>query len=314
MRDRIIQGMGIRGGQVLPPSLPISGAEGQGRPSGCAGHDSPRTDLEGMEGEARKAPAHRQSPGKVLISIIIPTLNEGGEVGGTLGGLPSAPDLEVIVVDGGSTDDTLTAASRFPAVQVLSAPRGRGRQMNAGALAAAGNCLAFVHADTRFTGEHLDSLRRALADPAFAAGAFDLALTPATPALRLIAWGANRRAHLFGLPYGDQVLVVTRALFGALGGFAHRRPEDLDLVLRLRRRTRLRLLTPPVASSGRRWLEQGYGRTTLRNWFTLGRHLAERLFTRRWPEHGDLEKCAGEGAGSPPAARRLPAFDPKGPG
>jgi len=243
---------------------------------------------EGAKG--RKPQIPRPSP-TIAISIIIPTLNEGWELGETLAGLPSAPDLEVILVDGESSDDTLAVAARFPSVQVLTSPRGRGVQMNAGALASHGALLVFLHADTRFTPAHLQALRLAAADPGFVAGAFELALTPPTPALRFIAWGANRRTRFLGLPYGDQVLVLRRDLFFVLGGFSSRRPEDLDLVLRLRRQGRIRPLSPPVASSGRRWLDQGYFRTTLRNWLFLARHLAERLFTRRWPGEGDLGSC-----------------------
>jgi rSAM/selenodomain-associated transferase 2 len=223
------------------------------------------------------------------ISIIIPVLNEGQVLGETLSGLPSDPDVQALVVDGGSTDNTLAVAARFPSVEIVAAPRGRGSQMNAGALAATGEMLVFLHADTWLTAAHLRILRGVAVDPAFAAGAFALALRPPTPALRFISWGANRRSRFLGLPYGDQVLVLRRSLFLALGGFAHRRPEDLDLVLRLRGRGRLRLLTPPVSSSGRRWLAGGYLHITLKNWLALGRHLAERALTNRWPEQGDLE-------------------------
>ena len=83
------------------------------------------------------------------------------------------------------------------------------------------------------------ALRQAARDPEVKAGAFFLRLTPPTSFLRFIAWGANWRCRLLGLPYGDQAIFVRRDLFFALGGFAHRRPEDLDLVIRLRRFTRL---------------------------------------------------------------------------
>lgn len=226
--------------------------------------------------------------GKPLISIIIPVWNEAQTLPLTLSGLPTAPDLEVILVDGGSDDGTWEAAGRFPHLNRLQAPRGRGVQMNAGARVARGEVLAFLHADTLLGPPHLEALRRAAADPAFQAGAFELGLSPPLPALRLIAWGANLRSRLFGLPYGDQVLILRRDLFLALGGFAHRGLEDLDLVLRLKRHTRLRLLNPPVASSGRKWLEQGFFATTRKNWLFALKHLAERAFTRRWQKTGDL--------------------------
>ena len=232
------------------------------------------------------------------ISINIPVLNEEKVLRETLAGLPCAPDLEIIIVDGGSADDTLAVAASFPCVRLLAAPRGRGCQMNAGALASSGEFLVFLHADTLLTAEHLQALCRAIADPAFAAGAFELALRPRTPALRFIAWGANRRARILGLPYGDQVMIIKRSLFLSLGGFVHRRPEDLDLVLRLKGRTRLKILSPPVSSSGRRWLEKGYLRTSLHNWLALARHLAERVFTRSWPREGDLAESGGGGQGS----------------
>lgn len=222
------------------------------------------------------------------ISIIIPVLNEAALLAATLARLPAASDLEIIMVDGGSADGTWEVAARHPQVHRLRAPRGRGCQMNAGASKARGGLLAFLHADTALAAAHLAALRRAAADPTFAAGAFELALAPPLPALRCIARAANWRSRLLGLPYGDQVLILKRELFQALGGFAHRRPEDLDLVIRLKRFTPLRLLRPPVISSGRRWLEQGYFATSRRHWWALVRHLAERAFTRRWPALGEL--------------------------
>jgi len=222
------------------------------------------------------------------LSIILPVLNEAPLLAATLARLPAAADLEIILVDGGSADGTWEVAARYPQVHRLRAPRGRGCQMNAGASKARGGLLVFLHADTVLAAAHLAALRRAAADPTFVAGAFELALAPPLPALRCIARAANWRSRLLGLPYGDQVLILRRELFQALGGFAHRRPEDLDLVIRLKRFTRLRLLRPPVFSSGRRWLEQGYFATSRRHWWALARHLAERAFTRRWPALGEL--------------------------
>ena len=225
-----------------------------------------------------------------VISIVLPVLNEVQVLAETLVGLPVAADVEIILVDGGSTDGTWELAGRFPHLRLLAAPRGRGCQLNAGARASRGELLVFLHADTLLGPAHLAALRRAAADRAFTAGAFELSLSPPLPALRFIAWGANWRSSRLGLPYGDQVITLRRELFHALGGFAHRRPEDLDLVLRLKRYSRLWLLSPPVISSGRRWLEQGYFAATRRHWLALARHLAERTFTQRWPAQGDLEK------------------------
>jgi rSAM/selenodomain-associated transferase 2 len=229
------------------------------------------------------------------ISIILPVLNEASILAETLAALPTSADAEIILVDGGSRDGSWELAARFPQVRRLQAPQGRGSQMNAGARLARGQILAFLHADTSMGPEHLAALRQAAADPSFGAGAFELTLSPPLPALRLIARGANWRSRLLGLPYGDQVLSLRRDLFFVLGGFTHRRPEDLDLVIRLRRFTRLRLLSPPVVSSGRRWLEQGYFATTRRHWLALARHLAERALTPRWPALGELEEVLGVG-------------------
>jgi rSAM/selenodomain-associated transferase 2 len=221
------------------------------------------------------------------ISIILPVFNEAPILAEALSNLPHGPEVEILLVDGGSVDATSAVAARFPFARLVTAPLGRGAQMNAGARLARGDILVFLHIDTGLTAAHLTALRQAARHGAHA-GAFYLRLAPPTPFLRLIAWGANWRSRLLGLPYGDQAIFLRRDLFCALGGFARRRPEDLDLVIRLRRFTRLHLLTPPVTSSSRRWLQHGYLKTTGFHWFFLARHLAERLFTRCWPQQGEL--------------------------
>ncbi len=249
-----------------------------------------RQTFKSCKGQVSSVPA-----GEPLISVIIPTLNEKSNIRELLAGLPPELDLEIILADGGSADDTLAEAGCFPHVKILAGPPGRGLQMNTGALASRGELLVFLHADTRLGPAHLETLRRLVHDSAFQAGAFRFALTPSLPPLRFIAWGVNARCRLFALPYGDQALTVRRGLFFQVGGYAHRRPEDLDLVIRLKKYTRLRMLDPPAATSSRRWLEQGCLRTTLRNYLFLARHLAERTFTRGWPEMGDMKRVGGGG-------------------
>jgi rSAM/selenodomain-associated transferase 2 len=237
------------------------------------------------QGENADSPASFRKPD---ISIILPVLNEATLLPDTLSRLPRTPDLEIILVDGGSTDASREVAARFPHVRLLTAPRGRGAQMNAGARVARGDLLVFLHADTSLAPAHVAALRQAAGDPRVGAGAFALRLIPPTPFLRFIAWGANWRSRLFRLPYGDQAIFVHRDLFFTLGGYAHRHPEDLDLVFRLRPLTRLRLLTPPVNASARQWRQHGNLRTTASHWLSFIRHLAERLLTRRWPRKGEL--------------------------
>lgn len=234
------------------------------------------------------SPATPNPSPKPEISIILPVLNEASILAAALKNLPQSPEVEIILVDGGSTDGSQAVAAQFPDVRLITAPPGRGSQMNAGARLARGNILIFLHIDTGLTPAHLVALRQAAGDPEVGAGVFYLRLTPPTPFLRFIAWGANWRCHLLGLPYGDQAIFVRRSLFFALRGFAHRRPEDLDLIIRLRRLTRLRLLTPPVTSLGRRWLQHGNLKTTACHWLFLARHLTERLCTRHWPDKGEL--------------------------
>ncbi|MDD5641533.1 MAG: TIGR04283 family arsenosugar biosynthesis glycosyltransferase, partial [Syntrophales bacterium] len=221
-----------------------------------------------VSSEQKKRNSHAKltlSPGyHPIFSIIIPVYNEAGVLGKTLAALPGDRDLEIIVVDGGSTDGSREEAENFPQARLLQAPKSRGAQMNAGAQAARGDFLVFLHADTILEAAHLAAIRRAAADPAFSAGAFEIQFTPRLPAFRFISWGANLRSRIFGFPYGDQALILRRDLFDFLGGFSSLRPEDLDLMLRLRPHLRVRILTPPVVTSSRKWLEQGYFETTMK--------------------------------------------------
>ena len=208
-----------------------------------------------------------------MISVVIPTLNAERKLAHTLAALvPAVVEgivQEAIVVDGGSTDET-RAIAEAAGTHVIEAPRGRGSQLDAGARAARGDWLLFLHADTvldpGFAEEAQGFIKRVQTgrrDDAAAAFRFTLDDDGAMPRFieRLVAW----RCRLFGLPYGDQGLLISRRLYRRLGGF---RPlplmEDVDLVRRLKRRE-LVMLQSRAVTSGERYRREGYLARSLRN-------------------------------------------------
>ena len=207
------------------------------------------------------------------LSVIIPTYNEQSQLGATLASLRDANVHEVIVADGGSGDGTVAVAGNCSA-KVVSAPRGRGSQLNAGASEASGDLLLFLHADTLLPPGFDQHVRRLLARPHVAAGAFRLrigapASAPANAtgrAYRLLEAALNWRSVYRQMPYGDQAIFMSAATFNAMGGFA---PvpvmEDFDLICRLRRRGRIAIAPAAVVTSARRWQQHGLWRTTLLN-------------------------------------------------
>lgn len=200
-----------------------------------------------------------------LISVIIPALNEEPYLGRTLQALQQGAGVQVIVVDGGSADDTVRQAESA-GVRVMAAAGGRASQLNAGAQAAQGEILFFLHADTLAPPGFDRAMRAALQDPRVAAGAFRLGIRGASPGLRLVEHLANWRSRWLGLPYGDQGLFVRADLFREMGGFPELPiMEDYVMVRRLGRRGRLVILPLAVATSGRRWQSLGIWRTTLIN-------------------------------------------------
>jgi rSAM/selenodomain-associated transferase 2 len=210
------------------------------------------------------------------VSAVIPTWNAAATLPATLAILQAASIVgEVIVADGGSSDET-TAYARATGAEVVAAPRGRGSQLAAGAAAAAGGWLLFLHADCRPEPGWEDAVGAFLAAPnaQSRAGYFDLALDDEAPAARrlerIVAW----RCRALALPYGDQGLLIARTLYDAVGGF---RPlplmEDVDLVRRLGRR-RLARIGARCLASARRYRRDGYLRRPLRNLLCLSLYLA----------------------------------------
>jgi rSAM/selenodomain-associated transferase 2/rSAM/selenodomain-associated transferase 1 len=203
--------------------------------------------------------------GTPLLSVIVPTLNEAVGLGRTLEQLLRAAAVEIVVADGGSRDATREIAAAAGAA-VLVVGDGRAAQLNAGATASRGRLLLFLHADTLPPDGYAELIRRALADPGVAAGAFGFRTDGAGAALRLVEWGANIRSAFFRWPYGDQGLFMERRVFEELGGFS---PlpimEDYELVRRLRRRGAVVTLDAAAVTSARRWQRLGALRTTARN-------------------------------------------------
>lgn len=210
-------------------------------------------------------PCNPHQPVDLRLSVIVPTLNEQAHLHATLASVDLGVTDDLIVVDGGSSDATQDIARRFTS-RVLSAPRGRARQMNAGARQAQGEVLLFLHADTQLPPGGLDHVRATMRQPQIAGGAFRLRLTPPTRALRIIAWGANVRTRIGRRPYGDQALFIRRSLFEAIGGYADT-PflEDVRLVTALRQYGKLAIMPQAVHTSGRRWQHEGIVYTTVRN-------------------------------------------------
>ncbi len=211
-----------------------------------------------------------------MIGVVIPTLDEADTLPKLLEDLRRvAVPLDVVVADGGSSDGTLAAAARAGA-RTLAAPRGRGSQMNAGARVARGDWLLFLHADTRVPAPARRALLGAVVDePAFDVAVFRFAIDLPRAWKRFIELGQSVRQALYGLPYGDQGLLVRRELFVSVGGFPEiPLLEDVALLRALRRRARVRALPAAIVTSGRRYQRDGVLRTWLRHTGVIALYLA----------------------------------------
>lgn len=204
---------------------------------------------------------------KPLLSVVIPVRNEAQALPLLLDDLAAlrAAGAELIVVDGGSTDDTCELLlGRVD--QLLRTSPGRALQMNAGAAVARGEYLWFVHADTRVSAEALKALQNALSErPLW--GRFDVRLSGTGLVLRVIGAMINLRSRLTGIASGDQGIFVVRERFEALGGYAMMPlMEDLQLCGRLKAQARPRCVRPPLSTSSRRWEQHGVWRTVVLMW------------------------------------------------
>ncbi len=218
-------------------------------------------DIEVWESEATR----KEAPPKPSISIVIPTLNEAENLAATLASTESSVDLEIIVVDGGSSDETLELAQSF-GVRLLTTAAGRARQVNAGGLAASGDVLLFLHGDTRLPRGFERHVVDIMGKPGVVAGAFNLGIDGSEFGFRIIEMLANFRSRVWQMPYGDQAIFLRGEVFRALGGFPDMVVmEDFVLMQRLRKRGRVAIAPVAVKTSARRWRKLGILKTTLIN-------------------------------------------------
>lgn len=202
-------------------------------------------------------------------SIIIPVLNEEAILEEQLDHLAqqrASHDCELIIVDGGSRDATVSIAQRYG--RVIVSERGRAKQMNAGAKAASGDALIFLHADTRLPDNAFAAIEQALASPEDVAGAFRICFNCDQWPYRLVAFSTNLRSKLRASFTGDQAYFMRAASFRAVGGYPDQPlMEDLEIITRLRRAGKVALLPHYAITSARRHEKIGLFRSVLFMWY-----------------------------------------------
>lgn len=206
------------------------------------------------------------------LSIIIPARDEATTVSRALLSVAyAAPEAELVVADGGSVDDTALIAAGFPGTRVLHLRNAsRAALCNAGARAARGDFLLFLHADTTITADGIAEMRAALHQPHVAGGSFRFALADAVGRYRFTEWAANVRSRFLRLPFGDQGIFCRRAMFERCGGFPDiPLMDDVAFIRALRRKGQYVLLHAAAHTSARRIVQHGVVKSGMRNWSLL---------------------------------------------
>lgn len=208
------------------------------------------------------------------VSVIIPVLNEANSIQSVLQTIretgispkqPEAPEIEIIVVDGGSQDETVPLAEQAGAI-VVSTSKGRAKQMNLGAQIATGEVLLFLHADTVLPEGWMMQVQQTLGRSTVVAGAFELSIDGKEWGLRGVEWGVKWRSRLMQLPYGDQAIFLKASTFHQMDGFPQLPiMEDFELIRRLKPLGKIAIAPAAVLTSARRWQKLGILKTTLLN-------------------------------------------------
>lgn len=241
-----------------------------------------------------RIPGQVLSPRAPSLSVVIPVLNEAANLGQTLGSLSSGFEVEILVVDGGSSDASVEVAEGAGAAVLRSEP-GRGRQMNLGARAAQGDLLFFLHGDSQAPFLFDWYIRQGVRRPGTVGGSFSFGLDERFPGASLITAVTNVRSRMLRLPYGDQGLFLSQRLFRELGGFPETPLlEDVHLVQALKRKGGLVIVPVPVVTSGRRWTRLGPLRTTLINQLIMAGYLLRIPETQLARLYGRLRALAGQ--------------------
>jgi rSAM/selenodomain-associated transferase 2 len=211
----------------------------------------------------------RQTTNECIFSIIVPVLNEADQINPLIEHIHNqgfGPLYEVIVVDGDPQGGTVRIIQDKDVIAITS-EKGRGRQMNAGAAAARGEILIFLHADTKLPDGALEKISRALEDQNYVGGAFDLKIDSDRLFLKYISARASLRSRWNRIPYGDQAIFIRKKYFDQIGGYKEiPLMEDVDLMRRIKKDGKQIVIFPDkVRTSARRWESEGALYTTLRN-------------------------------------------------
>ncbi len=200
------------------------------------------------------------------LSVIVPAFNESRVIEKTLSKIQGFAPFEIIVSDGGSSDETRSIVTKL-GIKIVDAPQGRAAQMNAAAEVANGDILWFLHADSIVEPTGYEKMLQVMSSKEFIGGAFSLDIASSKRSLKFISMVATLRSKYLGLTYGDQGIFVHKKVFRQMGGYKNLPIcEDLEFFQRLRREGKIAILDEKASTSARRWLSEGIVYATLRNW------------------------------------------------